>query len=290
VGSVVGKLREGWRRRSALGAVLVCSCALIAGCGDDQSTGDGGGDPFTVDEVSAIEVEEESSPTASEPKPADVDSLEPLRAADQDEALPSIRGLSGPGVEEWLNELDYRIVRYWQQVFANADLRYRVPKQLIFTSGRVPVPACRTTASQGSGPFYCPRNMTFYLPVAWFERRAEQSSDAAVAAVVAHENGHHLQNLLGLFSRRAGLITIQYELQADCFAGIFMSSLVPRGELEPDDIGEALASLAAAGDAPGTSVRDPTAHGSAELRRASFLDGFENPQTACAPPPVPPGE
>jgi hypothetical protein len=112
VGSVVGKLREGWRRRSALGAVLVCSCALIAGCGDDQSTGDGGGDPFTVDEVSAIEVEEESSQTASEPKPADVDLLEPLRAADQDESLPSIRGLSGQGVEDWLNELDYRIVRY----------------------------------------------------------------------------------------------------------------------------------------------------------------------------------
>lgn len=136
------------------------------------------------------------------------------------------------------------------------------------------------TAHSGIGPFYCHADLrgAVYLPLGWlkqfiFPRTEFRKQDFALAYVVAHEWGHHLQQVLGILNR-SGLTSLQIELQADCLAGVWAFSAWSRQLLEPGDIGEAIRLARRVGDAPGTPANDPGAHGSPTQRAAWFNRGY----------------
>jgi predicted metalloprotease len=152
-----------------------------------------------------------------------------------------------------------------------------------------------------SGPFYCPGDGKVYLDLSFFDelhRRFGASGDFAQAYVVAHEVGHHIQNLMGLERRvrqtqqqrpdAAKDLSVRLELQADCYAGVWGHSAAQRGRLDPDDVDEGLRAAAAIGDdriqrqTGGTVHPESFTHGSSAQRVEWFRRGLERGQPdAC---------
>lgn len=181
----------------------------------------------------------------------------------------------------------------WHAIFDGAGSRYEEPRLVLF-SGQV-ASACGY-ASAAVGPFYCPRDRKVYLDLEFFDelhRRFRAPGDFAQAYVIAHEVGHHVQNLLGIApkveaarrqaeAREANRLSVMLELQADCFAGVWAHrAQAAANVLEPGDIEEALNAASAIGDdrlqrqAQGYVVPDAFTHGSAEQRVRWFKRGFE---------------
>ena len=184
----------------------------------------------------------------------------------------------------------------WRQIFEQAGHSYRDP-QLVMFSGNVQS-ACGY-AQSAMGPFYCPGDSKVYIDLDFYRDLAQRFSapgDFAQAYVVAHEVGHHVQNLLGVEedTRRqreqmneadANALSVKVELQADCFAGIWANRLVAQNAdvtLEPGDIEEALGAASAIGDdrlqqqSTGRIVPDSFTHGSSEQRVRWFRKGFDS--------------
>jgi hypothetical protein len=143
------------------------------------------------------------------------------------------------------------------------------------------------TATAAVGPFYCPNDEKAYIDLAFYDDLRTQlgaPGDFAQAYVIAHELGHHVQNLRGEFSR-GGSIAI--ELQADCFAGAWAKDAEARGELEVGDIDEALNAAAQIGDdtlqkkAQGYVQPEKWTHGSSAQRAGSFKQGYRGGFHAC---------
>jgi len=130
----------------------------------------------------------------------------------------------------------------------------------------------------GSGPFYCGLDNTVYLDEGFLESQLSRIGDFAVAVVIAHEIGHHTQNLLGLL----GQISIQKELQADCLAGGWAASATIRGQLDNGDLQEGARSLFEVGDPAGTPWFASGAHGSAAQRNQAFATGFARGAFSCS--------
>jgi predicted metalloprotease len=149
-------------------------------------------------------------------------------------------------------------------------------------------------AESAMGPFYCPTDEKVYIDLAFYRElrtRFGAPGDFAQAYVIAHELGHHIQNLLGIERRlrqeqasRPGEqneLSVMMELQADCFAGIWASSAQSRGELEAGDFDEAIGAAAAVGDdrlqkqATGRVNPETWTHGSSAQRMAWFKKGFD---------------
>lgn len=137
------------------------------------------------------------------------------------------------------------------------------------------------TTYSSVGPFYCAADGrgAVYLPLGWLKRfifpRTEfRKRDFALAYVVAHEWGHHLQRVLGILNNPK-LLGIQLELQADCLAGVWAYSTWTRKLLEAGDIPEAIRLARLVGDAPGTPPNDPNAHGSSAQRASWFKRGYD---------------
>ena len=145
------------------------------------------------------------------------------------------------------------------------------------------------------GPFYCPADQRVYLDLSFYEdmkRQLGASGDFAWAYVIAHELGHHVQNLRGTERQvaqltredpgRANDLSVRTELQADCYAGVWASTVFRAGDLEPGDIEEAFNAAEAVGDdrlqrRPAGSVNPDTfTHGSSEQRRRWFDTGYES--------------
>jgi uncharacterized protein len=181
----------------------------------------------------------------------------------------------------------------WSAVFAAEGEAYREPKLVLFSGA---VRSACGFAQAAMGPFYCPADERAYLDLAFFrdmERRLGAAGDFAQAYVIAHEIGHHVQNLLGISGRvqalRAGApereanaLSVRLELQADCFAGFWARSAdASRRILEPGDVEEALAAAAAVGDdrlqqqGRGYVVPESFTHGSSEQRAGWFRRGLE---------------
>ena len=180
----------------------------------------------------------------------------------------------------------------WARSFAEADLRYE-PTQLVLFRGQVQS-GCGGATSD-TGPFYCPADRRVYLDLTFFRELQERfgaPGDFAQAYVIAHEFGHHVQNILGISDdvRRgqqenpdeANEISIRLELQADCFAGVWGYSTYERRILETGDLEEGLQAAAAIGDdrlqreATGSVNSETWTHGSSEQRVEWFRRGFEN--------------
>lgn len=180
----------------------------------------------------------------------------------------------------------------WTELFRQAGRTYQKPVLVRF-AGRVQS-ACGL-ASAAVGPFYCPADNQVYIDTSFYDelaRRFKAPGDFAQAYVLAHEVGHHVQNLLGI-SRRvhdaqkdadettANRLSVRLELQADFFAGVWAHHAQQRWNiLEPGDIEEALNAASAIGDdrlqkqAQGYVVPDSFTHGTSEQRVAWFRHGF----------------
>ena len=181
----------------------------------------------------------------------------------------------------------------WQQLFRNSGAAYKEPVLVLFR-GEVRSACGRATASVG--PFYCPANQKVYIDLSFYEdlkRRHNAPGDFAQAYVIAHEVGHHVQNLIGVSTKvhqarskmsqvEGNKLSVKQELQADCFAGIWAHHANrSRQVLETGDIEEALNAASAIGDdtlqkqATGYVRPESFTHGSAEQRVAWFSKGLK---------------
>ena len=154
-------------------------------------------------------------------------------------------------------------------------------------------------AQSATGPFYCPSDEKVYIDLGFYDelkRRFGAPGEFAQAYVIAHELGHHVQNILGIESKLRQLqeqdprsqnpLSVKMELQADCFAGIWAHSTQQRGLLEEGDIKSALGAASAVGDdrlqkmASGRVNPDSFTHGSSEQRVMWFRKGFDSGSVA----------
>ena len=186
----------------------------------------------------------------------------------------------------------------WKTIFRDAGLYYQKPTLVLFT-GQVSS-ACGQ-ASAAMGPFYCPADQKVYIDLSFFDdlkRRHGAPGDFAQAYVIAHEVGHHVQNLLGtskqvrsaqhgLGKADANVLSVRQELQADCFAGLWAYHAdESRQVLEQGDLEEALAAASAIGDdrlqqeANGRVVPETFTHGTSSQRVEWFRRGFESGDSA----------
>ena len=181
----------------------------------------------------------------------------------------------------------------WSGIFQSAGETYQKPTLVLF-SGQVSS-ACGN-ASAASGPFYCPGDRKVYLDTNFFkelDQRFGAAGDFAQAYVIAHEVGHHVQNLTGVlpeFNRRrqsmsqtdANKMSVRVELQADCYAGIWGKFTEQKGILETGDLEEALNAAHQIGDdtlqkqTQGYVVPDSFNHGTSAQRMEWFKRGFQN--------------
>lgn len=187
----------------------------------------------------------------------------------------------------------------WQQIFRQNGKQYVEPTLVLFSG------ATRTACGVGQaamGPFYCPADQKVYIDLSFYQElksRYRAPGDFAQAYVIAHEVGHHVQNLLGISGkvqaareraseREANALSVRLELQADCLAGVWAKNAdAARGILEAGDVEEALQAATAIGDdtlkkqAQGYAVPDSFTHGSAEQRMRWFKRGMEAGQLAA---------
>lgn len=181
-------------------------------------------------------------------------------------------------LERFVRGLVPQIDAYWRDRFAASGVAYATPRVLWLERGQ----AASTRCWRGlpPSPGYCPLDDTLFLPASFFEPIWLRGDDAAVAVVVAHEWGHHVQRLLGTLN--SGYQNIQEELQADCYAGSFFGYADAMGWLDPGDIDEAVRMAATAGDRPGIAASDPRAHGSSDQRVNAFRRGLGDPMSCAA--------
>jgi predicted metalloprotease len=182
----------------------------------------------------------------------------------------------------------------WTDVFRAAGRQYEKPKLVLFTGA---TPTACGTGQTAMGPFYCPGDHKVYIDLAFYQElksRFHAPGEFAQAYVIAHEVGHHVQNLLGIADKvhtaqqRAGKVeanalSVRMELQADCLAGVWGKRTdTMKSVLEPGDLEAALTAASAIGDdrlqqqAQGRIVPESFTHGSSDQRVRWFKAGFES--------------
>lgn len=183
----------------------------------------------------------------------------------------------------------------WKKIFQENGLTYEEPKMVLFRSN---VETACGSATSASGPFYCPGDKKVYMDLAFFEelktRFGAQGGDFAIAYVIAHEVGHHVQTILGTSTKmrqlqegkseaEANKLSVALELQADFFAGLWTHYNQNMNQvLEPGDIEEALSAAQAVGDdaiqskMQGHVVPDSFTHGTSEQRMYWFNKGYKS--------------
>jgi uncharacterized protein len=181
----------------------------------------------------------------------------------------------------------------WAELFRRMNREYQNPKLVLFTGS---VQSACGMAGAAVGPFYCPGDRKVYLDLAFFRdlrTRFRAPGDFAQAYVIAHEVGHHVQNLMGISEKvaatrqrgdrtTANALSVRQELQADCFAGVWAyHANRTRQVLEQGDLEEALGAAAAIGDdrlqkqTQGRVVPESFTHGSSAQRVRWFKRGFD---------------
>lgn len=186
----------------------------------------------------------------------------------------------------------------WTQIFNKNNLNYVPPKLVLF---RTSTDSACGGATSDVGPHYCPLDQTIYLDETFFDELTKRfggnSGDVAQAYVIAHEVGHHAQHELGIL-KDDGTVgssnaldeqtqSIDIELQADCFAGLWAYSIKDRGVFQPNEITEALDAAAAVGDdriqqkTQGRINPETWTHGSSAERVNWFTKGYESGSLAA---------
>jgi predicted metalloprotease len=196
-----------------------------------------------------------------------------------------------------LGEIDDR----WNEIFQGSNQSYTGPKVVLFRNvtngGRC------GRAESAMGPFYCPPDRTIFLDTGFFREvetrfrgcSGKSACNFTTAYIIAHEAGHHIQNLLGIIPKvtrlqqqanskaESNALQVKVELQADCLSGVWVNREAKKRPnfLEPGDIDAALTTASAIGDdtlqrqATGRVVPDSFTHGSAEQRKRWFMTGYQ---------------
>ena len=183
----------------------------------------------------------------------------------------------------------------WEKVFSDNGMTYKKPRIVLFE--QITQSGCGT-AQAAMGPFYCPNDQTIYMDMSFFnelrDRYGADVGEFSIAYVLAHEMGHHVQNLLGTLDqtnqlRQSGRyseaemnrVSVATELQADFYAGVWARQTDRREHiLEPGDIDQAISAAEAVGDdniqrrAQGYVNQESFTHGSAEQRKEWFMKGY----------------
>lgn len=183
----------------------------------------------------------------------------------------------------------------WGKIFQRSGYSYSAPKLVLFRDRTST--ACGT-GQAATGPFYCPADKKVYIDLSFYDEmkhRFNAPGDFAQAYVIAHEVGHHLQNLMGTSEKvqqarqsarseaEANQYSVRLELQADCYAGVWANHAEGENRiLEAGDVEEAMRAAAAIGDdalqkqAQGYAVPDSFTHGTSEQRMRWFNEGLSN--------------
>ncbi|KWD06241.1 metalloprotease [Burkholderia ubonensis] len=194
------------------------------------------------------------------------------------------------------------IERTWTTIFSTQlHEQYQPPKLVMFTNA---TPTACGTGQTAMGPFYCPGDRKVYIDLGFYDdlrRRFGAGGDFAQAYVIAHEVGHHVQNLLGISGKvdaarrrsseaRSNALSVRMELQADCFAGVWANNAQRANQrlIEPGDFEQGLKTAAAIGDdrlqqqGQGYVVPESFTHGSSEERVYWLRRGLESGElSAC---------
>jgi predicted metalloprotease len=275
------------------GAVAIA--LLLSGCGSSSKAASTTTSVSVATTVASTTTTSVTTTTVPSTTTASADGTEITRLP----AVPQATSTTSPpnlktssGQRAFLTSVFADIQTTWKADFAAAGATYSPARLDLFTS-RVSTACGQETAEVG--PFYCSGDHTVYLDINFFaamEAKFGVSGDFAEAYVVAHEVGHHIQNLLGITTRVAQLseaspaqtnaLSVRVELQADCFAGVWAHSTYERKLLEPGDIEEALHAAETVGDdylaqAHGATVDpDSWTHGSSAQRQQWFTTGYED--------------
>lgn len=196
--------------------------------------------------------------------------------------------------DEFVSYLVSDIQDFWAETFSLSGRDYPETKLVLFTGSTTS--GCGP-ASSATGPFYCPADQKVYLDLGFFDELSSRfgaPGDFAMAYVIAHEFGHHVQTATGVSGfvqdevakddSRRNELSVKQELQADCLAGVWAHSAI--SELEPGDIEEALGAAAAVGDdriqqtTTGRIEPEGWTHGSSEQRQAWFTAGYRSGNVA----------
>lgn len=181
----------------------------------------------------------------------------------------------------------------WNKIFSDIGMQYREPKLVLYTGS---VQSACGTAGASVGPFYCPGDEKLYIDLSFYKElqsKFKAPGDFAMAYVVAHEVGHHIQNLLGTMEKVQSLrsrlsqeeynqYSVRLELQADFYAGVWAHYTDKiEGILEEGDLDEALNAASAVGDdniqkkMQGYVVPESFTHGTSEQRKRWFYKGYK---------------
>lgn len=198
--------------------------------------------------------------------------------------------------DEAVRVINNDVQGFWQRQFEASGRTY-TPARFVIFSQQVST-GCGAAAA-ATGPFYCSGDNTVYLDRTFFTQlstRFKAPGDFAEAYVLAHEIGHHIQDLLGITQEVAtfeqsnpdevNAVSVRVELQADCFAGVWAAGARNNGQLEAGDLDEALKAASAVGDdtlqeqATGMVRPDQFTHGTSKQRVTWFRRGFDNGDTA----------
>ncbi len=183
------------------------------------------------------------------------------------------------------------VQKTWTQIFQTMGVNYSHAKLVVYRGSTYS--GCGTAQAQ-TGPFYCPEDKKVYIDLSFWDELKKfggSTADFAQAYVIAHELGHHVQDLLGIMSAedrdvsrnpsQRNALSVDLELQADCFAGVWAHSTEQRGIVHPDDIAGALSAAAAVGDdhlqsMSGRAVSPESfTHGSSAQRETWFKRGLD---------------
>ena len=213
--------------------------------------------------------------------------------APQVQSGPALKPPAGDAAAAFVSTVLADTEDVWLAQFKAANAQYAQPRMVLF---RGATPTACGTGQSAMGPFYCPGDRKVYLDMAFFDTmRAKLGSpgDFAQAYVIAHEVGHHVQNLMGITGKVDGMrgrvsevqmnaLSVRVELQADCFAGVWAHhSQKGKGWLEQGDLEEAMNAAAQIGDdnlqrkSQGMVVPEAFTHGSSAQRTTWFKRGLQ---------------
>ncbi|EDL63885.1 KPN_02809 family neutral zinc metallopeptidase [Bacillus sp. SG-1] len=207
---------------------------------------------------------------------------QPYQATEQEEELADFVSVVLADTEE-----------VWTEIFEENGMTYKEPTLVLYTGS---VQSACGTSSAAVGPFYCPGDQKLYIDLSFYgelQQKFQAPGDFAMAYVIAHEVGHHVQTLLGtsdeimplrnqLSETEFNKYLVRFELQADYYAGVWAHHAQGMDLLEEGDLNEALTAASAVGDdtiqkrARGYAVPESFTHGTSEQRKNWFYRGFQN--------------
>lgn len=216
-----------------------------------------------------------------------------LGTTDQSNSIPYEETEQEKELSEFVSVVLADTEKVWTKIFQENGLDYVEPTLVLYTDS---VNSACGTAGASVGPFYCPGDQKLYIDLSFYQElqtKFNAPGDFAMAYVIAHEVGHHVQTLLGtteqvmplrqkLNEEEFNKYLVRFELQADYFSGVWAKHAQGLGYLEEGDLDEALTAASAVGDdtlqkqAMGYVVPESFTHGTSEQRKDWFYKGYEN--------------